>query len=147
MDCHSTSETVQTQGSLALGNIIRTGESISSVSTGNKLCFIATYPNLTDPSQCSELVFMGALHTLSVAMESFLSSVHLQVSAMAALAVLLSTHKDRRLLFMSEHGRILDLVLMVMDNFPNNAQLQQYACSFFALLTAEGTVSDNSVCL
>lgn len=73
-------------------------------------------------------------------MNTYPSSVELQISVLAALGVLLSVDKERRLSLISDNGHLLDLVLLAMETFPNNAQLQQYACSFHALLTAEGTL-------
>ncbi len=73
-------------------------------------------------------------------METFPSSPTLQTGAMSALAVGLGccTHEGR-LHLLSEHGKLLDLVLVAMESFPDNDQVQEYACSFMALLTAEGT--------
>lgn len=71
-------------------------------------------------------------------MESFPSSLAVQVSAMSALAVGLGCWPEGRLQLIAAHGQVLDLVLVAMENFPEELQVQEYACSFWALLTAEG---------
>ena len=71
-------------------------------------------------------------------MVNFASSPKLQVVAMTALAVLLGAVKDARMILISDHGRVLDIVFQTMQFYPSEAQLQQYACSLLALLIAEG---------
>ena len=71
-------------------------------------------------------------------MESFPSNPTLQVSAMSALSVGLGCWPEGRLEVLSEYGQLLDLVLVAMQNFPSDPQVQEYSCSFMALLMAEG---------
>jgi hypothetical protein len=61
-----------------------------------------------------------------------------QVSAVSALAVGLGHCREGRLRLLAEHGKLLDLVLVAMESFPEDGQVQEYACSFMALLMAEG---------
>ena len=71
-------------------------------------------------------------------MGTFPSCLPLQVSALSTLAVGLGCCPEGRLSLLEEHGRLLDLVLTSMRSYPQHAQLQEYACSFMALLMAEG---------
>lgn len=73
-------------------------------------------------------------------MQTFPASPTLQVSAMSALAVGLGCWPEGRLHLLAEHGKLLDLVLVAMESFPGEEQVQEYACSFMALLTAEGNL-------
>ena len=107
------------------------------------------------------MLFDGGLQSLSSAMEAYHWSSKLQVAALSALAVTLSSGEDSlhirslrykqldcsppsppvpdsRLHVATVHGTLLDLVLCVAENFPNNAPVQQYVCAFHALLLAEG---------
>ena len=70
-------------------------------------------------------------------METFPHSPTLQVSAVSALAVGLGCWPEGRLHLLSQHGKLLDLVLLAMEGFPQHPQVQEYACSFLALLMAE----------
>ncbi len=78
-----------------------------------------------------------ALPTLAGIMETFYQSPTLQVSAISTLAVGLGCWPEGRLHLLSQHGRLLDLVLQAMEGFPHHPQVQEYACSFMALLMAE----------
>lgn len=90
------------------------------------------------PSLSEQLLSDHALSCLEVLMDTFPSSPTLQISAMSALAVGLGCCPEGRLYLLAEHGKLLDLVLVAMNTFPGEEQVQEYACSFMALLTAEG---------
>lgn len=92
----------------------------------------------TAPSQCEQLMSDRALPTLAVVMETFPDSPSLQVSVISVVAVGLGSWPEGRLHLLSQHGKLLDLVLRAMEVFPQHPQLQEYACSFLALLMAEG---------
>lgn len=102
------------------------------------ICHSVCYFVFLAPSHCEQLLGSHALTSLAHQMETFSSRVTLQVSAISALAVGLGCWPQGRLRLLDEHGRLLDLVLMAMKNFPDHVQLQEYACSFMALLMAEG---------
>ena len=74
-------------------------------------------------------------------MENYSSSPQLQVVAMTALAVVLGAVKDARLLLVSDHGQVLDVVFQTMQLYPGEPQLQEYACALLALLIAEGMLT------
>lgn len=90
------------------------------------------------PSLSEQLLGDHALNSLAVHMKTFPGSAMLQVSAMSSLAVGLGCWPEGRLHLLSEHGKLLDLVLVAMESFPEDEQVQEYTCSFMALLTAEG---------
>ena len=154
MNYHPTSERLQVEGCLALGNVGRTGENLVSI-IKSRCIFTPPLPpppppppppythTLTDPSHCDDIVNNGGLQTISLAMEKYPSSPQLQVVAMTALAVVLGAVKDARLLLISEHGQVLDTVFQTMQFYPGEPQLQQYACALLAILIAEGMVGLN----
>ena len=92
----------------------------------------------TAPSLSEELLGDRALDTLAVLMGTFPSSPTLQVSTISALGVGLGCWPEGRLQLLSQHGNLLDLVLAAVQNFPENEQVLEYACSFMALLMTEG---------
>jgi len=86
-----------------------------------------------------QLVSDRSLQVSSHALKRFSSSVSLLVSIMAMLGVGLGRcSPDDRLRLISDHGKILDSVVLAMSNYPDHAQLLCYASSFIALLIAEG---------
>lgn len=90
------------------------------------------------PSQCEQLLTSRSLTTLADLMTTFPSCLPLQVSAISALAVGLGCCPQGRLGLLEEHGQLLDLVLAAARSYPDHVQLQEYVCSFMALLMAEG---------
>lgn len=71
-------------------------------------------------------------------MATFPTSPVLQVSVISVLAVCLGSCPEGRLPLLSRQGNLLDLVLSAMETAPYQVQVQEYACSFMALLMAEG---------
>ena len=102
------------------------------------LCVCGVLCVHTAPSQSEQLLAERALTSLVRVLETFPGSAGVQVSGMSALGVGLGCWPEGRLSLLDTHGRLLDLVLTAMENYPHHAQLQQYACSFLALLMAEG---------
>ena len=96
--------------------------------------------SISGPVECArELVEDRSLLTLTFALQCFPSSPSLLLSAMALLGVgLARCPPEARLHLLSDHGQLLDIVLLGMSAYPNHTQLQSYASAFIALLIAEG---------